>query len=243
MAERKQVRKVKKTDSKETAPKVAATTQKAAPRRGDNLTVDVLDASGKVVNTLELNKEVFGVKPNKALLAQAVRVYLANQRLGNASTKTRGEVRGGGRKPWRQKGTGRARTGSIRDPHWRGGGVVHGPKRRDFSLDLPKKMRRAALASALSDKLQERALLVLKEINFKEAKTKEAAKLLKNLEIKENSLLADTKFEEKETKALRNLKNTKIMPARNLNTYEILQAKKLLITSEGVAEIEKLLVK
>ncbi len=230
----------RKTVAKKTVEKPTVT--KSIVKKG-NLTMDVLDASGKVVGSVELASSVFGLKPNKTLMAQAVRVYLANQRLGTADTKGRGEVRGGGRKPWRQKGTGRARTGSIRDPHWRGGGVVFGPHPRDFSLEMPKTMKRKALASALSDKVLEKNLIVINEINFKEPKTKEASLLLKNLNLNGKSLLAAEAFAEKETKALNNLKATKIMTVSNLNTYEVLNTKKLLITQKGIEAIEKLLIK
>jgi len=225
---------------KVTAPKKIAEKPEA---KKAGLTVSVFDVSGKEVETLELPKEIFGLKPNKTLIAQAIRVYLANQRLGTADTKGRGEIRGGGRKPWRQKGTGRARAGSTRSPHWRGGGVVHGPQPRDFSLEMPKKMKKAALMSALSDKVLGNGLVVLNEINFKEAKTKEASKMFVNLNITEKRLVTDHDFAEKEVKALRNLKNTTLMKVADLNTYEVLNTKKLLITKKGIEEIGKLLTK
>ncbi len=240
MAQKTTVKKtvVRKSVEKPTATKPVVTTIKK-----DVLTLDVVDHTGKTVGTIELSREVFGLKPNKNLMSQAVRIYLANQRFGGADTKGRGEVRGGGRKPWRQKGTGRARTGSIRDPHWRGGGVVHGPHPRDFSLDFPKTMKRKALANALSDKVLEKALVIVNEINFKEAKTKEASLLLKNLNLDGKHIIAAPQFSEKETKALRNLKNTKYMRVADLNTYEVLNTKRLVLTKEGVNEIEKLLTK
>jgi large subunit ribosomal protein L4 len=206
------------------------------------LTIDVLDFAGKVSGSLELSKEIFGVKPNKSLLSQAVRVYLANQRLGNAQTKTRAQVAGGGRKPWRQKGTGRARIGSIRAPHWRGGGVVHGPQMRDYSLDFPKKMKKAALISALSSKLGEKNLLVLNKLDFKEAKTKEAATLVKNLQIKGKITMVAEKIEEKESRALKNLKDTKLINVLDLNTYEVLNNKKLLLTKSAIVKLQERLL-
>ena len=230
----------KSPKTKETKTKAAPKT-KAVTKKETGLTVEVFDVSGKVVGRIKLSKEVFGVVPNKNLMSQAVRVYLANQRLGNASAKTRGEVRGGGRKPWRQKGTGRARAGSIRSPLWRGGGVVHGPQRRDFSLELPKKMKQKALVSALSDKVKEGGLVILNDINFKEPKTKEAALMLKNLNVSAKSLVTLPEFGEKETKALRNLKEIRLLKTADLNTYEVLNTKKLLITKSGVEAIEKLL--
>lgn len=207
------------------------------------LVIDVLDSAGKVSGTIELEKEVFGVKPNKMLIAQAVRVYLANQRLGNAQTKTRAQVRGGGRKPWRQKGTGRARIGSIRAPHWRGGGVTHGPQMRDYSQELPKKMKKAALISALSSKYNEKSLLVLNKLDFKEAKTKEAAALVGNLKFKGKTTMVTDKIEAKESRAIKNLADTKLIGVADLNTYEVLNNRKLVLTKEAVSKIQERLSK
>ena len=207
------------------------------------LLVEVLDSTGKVSGTLELEKEVFGVKPNKNLIAQAVRVYLANQRLGNAQTKTRAQVRGGGRKPWRQKGTGRARIGSIRAPHWRGGGVTHGPQMRDYSLEFPKKMKKAALISALSSKYSEKNIIVLNKLEFKEAKTKAAALLIKNLELKGKTTIVTDKIESNESRAVKNLEGAKLISAVDLNTYEALNNKKLLLTKGAVEKIQERLSK
>lgn len=220
-------------------PKVKKTTAKAEKPVKSGLTVDVLDQTGKVVGSLELSKEIFGVKPNLALITQAIRVYLANQRLGGASTKSRGEVRGGGRKPWRQKGTGRARIGSIRAPHWRGGGVVFGPKPKDFSLDLPKKMKQKALISALSSKFNDQGLVVIKELELKEAKTKEASTILKNLNVKEKALVVDAVLNNKEKQAFRNLADTKLATVNNLNSYLVLDNKKLLMTKEAIKKLEE----
>ncbi len=207
------------------------------------LIIDILDSTGKVSGTLELEKEIFGVKPNKILIAQAVRIYLANQRLGNAQTKTRAQVRGGGRKPWRQKGTGRARIGSIRAPHWRGGGVTHGPQMRDYSLDFPKKMKKAALISALSSKYSEKNIVVLNKLDFKEAKTKEAASLIKNLALRGKTTLVTDKIESKESRAVKNLESTKLISVVDLNTYEVLNNKKLLLTKDAVVKIQERLAK
>lgn len=221
----------KKTESRKETPKKTG------------LLVDVFDSAGKVSGSIELEKEVFGVKPNKTLIAQAVRIYLANQRLGNAQTKTRAQVRGGGRKPWRQKGTGRARIGSIRAPHWRGGGVTHGPQMRDYSQELPKKMKRAALISALSSKYGEKGILVLNKLDFKEAKTKEAAALVKNLELKGKTTVVTDKIEAKESRALKNLADTRLISFADLNTYEVLNNKKLLLTKDAVSRIQERLSK
>lgn len=233
----KKITEVKKKIIKETK----STEGKEVVKKKTAFTVEVFDISGKSVDQIELSKEIFGVKPNKDLIAQAVRVYLANQRQGNADTKVRGEVRGGGRKPWRQKGTGRARIGSTRAPHWRGGGVTFGPTPRDFSLSLPKKMKKAALISALSAKFDDKAVVVLKDLNFKEAKTKEAAKLLKNLNINGKNMIVTVNFEDKAKRAFANLARTKIQRAADLNVYEVLNYKKMLITKDGVEKIEELL--
>ncbi len=204
--------------------------------------MDVLDQSGKVVESIELPKEIFGVKPNKTLIAQAVRIYLANQRFGNASTKSRGEVRGGGRKPWRQKGTGRARIGSIRAPHWRGGGVVFGPKPKDFSLEMPKKMKQKALLSALSVRFNDKGMLIMKNLDLKEAKTKEANTLLKNLNVDGRTLVIDSSLEEKEKRAFRNIEGADLALATNLNTYQVLDNKKLIFTKDAIKKLEEVFV-
>lgn len=206
------------------------------------MTLDILDMSGKTIGKIELAKEVFGVKPNKSLIAQAVRVYLANQRFGGASTKTRAEVRGGGAKPWKQKGTGRARAGSIRSPHWRGGGVTFGPKPRDYSLEMPKKMKKSALISALSDKFINKGISVINEINFKEAKTKEAATLIKSLDFAGKNMIVFGDLTEKESRAFKNIKDTRAFRATDLNTYEVLNYKKILITKSGIEKITESLL-
>lgn len=224
--------------------KKTTTTKKNKTNENKNtgLILEVFDVSGKVVDKIELSKEVFGVKPNKQLMAQAVRVYLANQRSGTADVKTRAEVRGGGRKPWRQKGTGRARIGSIRAPHWRGGGVVHGPTPKDYSLQMPKKMKKAALISALAEKFAEKAIVVLKELKFKEAKTKEAARMLKSLEFNGKSMVVVLEVGETEKRALRNLEGTKTLIFKDLNTYEVLNNKKMLITKDAILKIQETLI-
>ncbi len=227
---------------KEKTIKAKKTVAKAAKPASSGLAMDVLDHSGKVVDSVELPKEIFGVKPNKSLIAQAVRVYLANQRLGKAYTKSRGEVRGGGRKPWRQKGTGRARIGSIRAPHWRGGGVVFGPKPKDFSLEMPKKMKQKALLSALSVRFNDKGMLVLKNLDLKEAKTKEANTLLKNLNVDGRTLVIDSSLEEKEKRAFRNIEGADLALVTNLNTYQVLDNKKLIFTKDAIKKLEEVFV-
>ncbi len=230
MEKAKTVAKVKKTVSK-----VEKTSQLP-------LSIAVLDQAGKVVESIDLPKEIFGIKPNKALIAQAVRVYLANQRLGTASTKSRGEVRGGGRKPWRQKGTGRARIGSIRAPHWRGGGVSFGPKPKDYSLEMPKKMKQKALLSALSVKFGDKSLVIIKDLELKGAKTKEAFGILKKLELKGKVLVVTSELKDNQKLAFRNIEDTKVATVNNLNTYQVLDNKKLLLTKEAVKKMEELFV-
>ncbi len=231
----KKTKEVKKKIVKETKP----TEVKETTKKKSGFTVDVFDVTGKNVGQIELSKDIFGIKPNKDLIAQAVRVYLANQREGRASTKVRGEVRGGGRKPWKQKGTGRARIGSTRAPHWRGGGVSHGPKPRDFSLLLPKKMKKAALISALSAKFEDKDIVVLENLNFKDAKTKLGAGLLKNLNITGRNIVVAEKFEDKEKRVLDNLEKTKMQKATDLNAYQVLNYKKMLITKSAIEKIEE----
>ena len=228
------------TKSKKVNKTKTAVTEKATVKKSP-LSVEVFNMEGKVVRSVELPKKLFGAEPNKNLLAQAVRVYLANQREGTASTKGRGQIRGGGAKPWRQKGTGRARAGSIRAPHWRGGGVVFGPKPRDFSLALPKKMKRAALVSALSDKQREKKIVVVDDVKFKEPKTKLAGQMLKNLNLNKKSIIVLPTLEERELRALRNLADIKVTRVAELNTYDVLNYKQLLLSLKTIEEMETFL--
>ncbi|MDP2671832.1 MAG: 50S ribosomal protein L4 [bacterium] len=202
------------------------------------LLVSVFDIKGEKIEDMELPKAIFGEKLNKALLSQAVRVFLANQRGLGAETKTRAEVAGGGAKPWRQKGTGRARAGSIRSPLWRGGGITHGPHKRDFSLDLPKKMKQAALRNALSAKAAAKEVTVLNKLELKEQKTKLAAEVIKKLALKEKVFVVV-----EETKALKkafkNLPEVELVDFKNLNTYEVLNHKNLIFTKNALLEMEK----
>jgi len=184
--------------------------------------VQVLDQSGKPVQELELPDEVFSYPVNDHLIYEAVVNYLANQRQGTASTKTRGEVSGGGRKPWRQKGTGRARAGSIRSPLWRHGGTVFGPKPRDYSYAIPKKARKNALKSALTAKLAENLIMVIDNINIAQPKTKEAANWLKNLNI-DSALIVDSRENENLFRSVRNLPQAKAVDEGQLNVYDVLK--------------------
>jgi large subunit ribosomal protein L4 len=194
---------------------------------------------GEELGQINLRKEMFGSKVNKNLLAQAVRVYLTNQRQGSASSKTRSEVSGGGAKPWRQKGLGRARAGSSRIPHWRGGGVVHGPKPKKFALTLPKKMRKQAMLCALSAKAHEGDIVVLDDLKFKEPKTKLAADLMSKLPVKGKGLLTVKGKDEAVQKSMRNLPNIKLESVHNLNTYSILNTDKLIFTKDTLKEMEQ----
>lgn len=230
---------------KETAPKAVKTEQveatvatKPVTKVVGSLKIEVLDVSGKVVETMELPKEVFGAKINSVLMAQAVRVYLANQRLGTASTKTRGEVDGSTRKIYRQKGTGRARHGGVRAPIFVKGGIAHGPKPKDYSLSLSKHMRKAALFSALSAKVQAGEVTVMAGLS-KFDKTAPMAKALTHAGYSRKgvTLFVLPEHTEKVFKAARNLAGMTVMPANQLNTYEVLKAKKVVLMQEAVAKI------
>jgi len=200
--------------------------------------VPVYNVDGEQVGEIELKDSVFGVPVNVAVMHQAVINYLANQRQGNHSTKTRGEVRGGGRKPWRQKGTGRARQGSIRAPQWIKGGVVFGPKPRDYGYKLPKKAKRLALKSALSSKVKDNEIIVLDELKLEQPKTKKVAELLKNFNAK-SALIVVPQGEKNVELSTRNLPNAKAMYANLLNTYDVLKYEKFIITKDAVAIVEE----
>lgn len=206
--------------------------------------VPVYNESGAVVGKMALREDVWNAPMNKTLVHQVLKAYLANHRQGTASTKKRGEVSGGGKKPWKQKGTGRARTGSNRSPHWRGGGNIFGPKPRDYSQDIPKKARRAALRAALSDKVKTDNLFVLQDLSFDAPKTKKMAGILKNLKMfHENVLLCLPEKNVSVLKSARNISGMHTRPAAALNTYEVLTAKKLLLTLDAVKKIEALYTK
>ena len=204
------------------------------------LTAPLFKQSGEKVGKIKLNPDIFGAKINETLMTQAVNVYLANQRKSGAITKTRGEVAGGGAKPWRQKGTGRARAGSNRDPHWRGGGVVHGPKSKTFELDLPKKMKRKSLLSALSYKAKDDSIVVVENLKFKEPKTKLASKMISSLPVKEKNLFIIEGKDENTQKSLRNLSKVNVKAVQNLNTYEILNEDVLVLTKNVLSKMEDL---
>jgi len=201
---------------------------------------DVYNQKGEIVGSATLPKDIFEVDFNADLVHQAVVAMAANKRQVSAHAKIRSEVRGGGKKPWRQKGTGRARHGSTRSPLWKGGGVTHGPrKERIFEKELPKKMRRKALFMVLSQKAKDNNLVVLDKIELEKGKTKEMASFLVKLPCKDQSLLvALPNYEKKIFLATRNIKKTAIEDARNLNVLQLLNFKYLLLTKESIKALE-----
>ena len=203
--------------------------------------VAVYNINGEQVGEIELNDAVWGIEPNKYVLHQAVVMQLASRRLGTHATKTRGMVRGGGRKPWRQKGTGRARHGSIRSPIWRGGGTVFGPHPRKYGFSLPKKVRRLAMKSALSSRVKSNDILVLDSLDMSVPKTKEMVKILSNLNIDKKALIVTAEYNENVFKSARNIPYVTQLKADKLNVYDVLNHQKLIITKDAVAKIEEVL--
>lgn len=203
--------------------------------------VDVYNMQGEIVEQIELNEHVFGGPVNEAVLHDSVVMQLASRRQGTHSTKTRAEVRGGGRKPWRQKGTGRARVGSTRSPLWRSGGITFGPKPRKYGYNLPKKVRRLALRSALSSKVEEGNLIVVEELSFPEIKTKEMVKVLEALNTNGKALVVTANPDENVAKSARNIPGVMPMVAQRLNVYDILHHDKLIITKEAVLQVGEVL--
>ena len=205
--------------------------------------VAVYDITGAKTSELELNDSVFGVDVNEAVLHQAVVMQLASQRLGTASTKTRGFVRGGGKKPWKQKGTGRARAGSIRSPLWVGGGTVFGPHPRSYAFRMPRKQRRLAIKSALTAKLQDGELVVIDAINFDAPKTKSVLKLMSDFNVANKKVLIVTaEMLENVEKSARNIPGVKAIPASSsLNVYDLLYHDKVFVTKDAITRIEEVL--
>jgi len=200
--------------------------------------VKVYNMSGAEVGTISLNDEIFGIDVNEHAMHLAVVQYLANQRQGTQSAKTRAEVSGGGRKPWRQKGTGRARQGSIRSPQWTGGGVVFAPKPRDYSFKLNKKLKRVALKSALTTKAVENKIIVLDELTLEAVKTKEMAKVLANINAGEALIVMDGSNKNVILSA-RNIPEVKTAAVNTINVYDLLKYNTLVMTKEAVAKIEE----
>ena len=200
--------------------------------------VSVFNMEGKEVGTIELSDAVFGVKVNEHLVHMAVVQQLANNRQGTQKAKTRAEVSGGGRKPWRQKGTGHARQGSIRAPQWTGGGVVFAPVPRDYSFKLNKKEKRAALKSALTDKVQNSSLIVVDELKFDEIKTKNFVKVMDNLKIQKGLVVIDNN-DVNVVMSARNVEGVDTTLVNTINVYDIMKAKKVVLTKAAVAKIEE----
>ncbi|HDP70139.1 MAG TPA: 50S ribosomal protein L4 [Actinobacteria bacterium] len=205
------------------------------------LRLPVHDHKGKVVSEIELNSEIFESKIVEPLVYQAVRLHLAKARSGNASTKTRKDVRGGGVKPWRQKGTGRARAGSIRSPLWRGGGVVFGPTPRDFSFKISKKARRLALKSALSAKAKDSQILVLKDFGLKEPKTKDAIEVLKAINIGKKTTVVLGSEDSVAKKSIRNIQKVKVVDIEQINVYDVLDNDVLVFTQDALSALSEVL--
>ena len=201
--------------------------------------IDVYDINGKKVKEVELKEEIFGIEPNEAVVHSVLVNFLANQRQGTQSTKTRSEVAGGGRKPWRQKGTGRARQGSIRAPHWVGGGIALGPKPRSYSYKLNKKERRLAIKSCLSSKVIENELTVVDKFEFNEIKTKEVAKMLNNLKLEGKTLILLPEKNEIIQKSARNIKGVKTLSVNTINAYDLVNYKNLVVTLDTVKRLEE----
>lgn len=201
--------------------------------------VALYNMEGASVGEIELKDEVFGIPVNKDALYQVTKMQLANKRQGTQSTLTRAEVRGGGAKPWRQKGTGRARHGSTRSPIWIKGGVTFAPKPRDYSYTLPKKLRRLALKSALSSKVEENNIIVMDSLTLPEAKTKEMVNLLKNLKVENKALLVLSGKDETVERAARNLPNVKLAFVNTINVLDILNYDRFIITQDAARLVEE----
>ena len=202
-------------------------------------TVNVVDMTGKKVSDLVLSDEIFGIKPNESVMHQAVVSYLANQRQGTQSTLTRTEVSGGGRKPWRQKGTGNARQGSTRAPQWRHGGIALGPKPRDYSYSLNKKVKKLAMKSALSTKVLDENFIVVNDIEVNDYSTKAIAQMLKALSVSEKALIVLSDNDAKVIKSANNIPGVKTALVNTLNVYDILNYDKFIVVKDAVALIEE----
>jgi len=200
---------------------------------------EVRNLKNRKVGEVELLEAVFAAPVNPNLLYEAVRHYQACQRKGTASTKTRGEVRGGGRKPWRQKGTGRARAGSIRSPLWKGGGVAFGPKPRDYSYRLPKKMIKGALKSALSQKFKAGKVLVVDELKLEQPKTKELVQVIEKLGLESSVLIVDSLENRNLKLSASNIPQVKVTESRRLNVYDIMRYDTLLLSKQAVEEFRE----
>ena len=201
--------------------------------------IDVYDINGKKVKELELNENVFGIEPNEAVVHSVLVNFLANQRQGTQSTKTRSEVSGGGMKPWRQKGTGRARQGSIRAPQWIKGGIALGPKPRSYKYTVNKKERQLAVKSVLSSKVLEKELVVVDNLPLKDIKTKEMVKALSNLKVEGKALIMLPEKNENVQKSARNIEGVKTTLVETINVYDLLKYNKLVLTEDTVKKLEE----
>ena len=201
--------------------------------------IDVYDINGKKVKELELNEAVFGIEPNEAVVHSVLVNFLANQRQGTQSTKTRSEVSGGGRTPWRQKGTGRARQGSIRAPQWIKGGIALGPKPRSYKYTVNKKERQLAVKSVLSSKVLENELVVVDSLPLNDIKTKEMVKALSNLKVEGKALIMLPEKNEKVQKSARNIEGVKTTLVETINVYDLLKYNKLVVTEDTVKKLEE----
>ncbi|MFC4411863.1 50S ribosomal protein L4 [Chungangia koreensis] len=203
--------------------------------------VSLFNQTGSQVGEIELNDAVFGIEPNESVVFDAVIAQRASLRQGNHKVKNRSEVAGGGRKPWRQKGTGRARQGSIRSPQWRGGGTVFGPVPRSYSYKLPKKVRRLALRSALSAKVLEENIVVLEGLAFDAPKTKEFVKVLSNLSVAKKTLVVTAELDENVALSARNIPGVTVVSATGVNVLDLVGHDKLVITKAAVEKVEEVL--
>ncbi|MHB0976225.1 MAG: 50S ribosomal protein L4 [Candidatus Aquicultorales bacterium] len=203
--------------------------------------VPVSDKAGKTIEELEVSPEIAEVKVNEGVVHQVIRAQLAAARVGTASTKNRSEVRGGGKKPWRQKGTGRARAGSIRSPLWTGGGVTFGPTPRDYGFSVPRKVRKLALRSILKMKAQENRLIVVDDFGIEDPKTKEAAEVLKSLGATNKTTLVVNPDEQVIAKSARNIEGMRVINTQNLNAYDLLNNDKLVMTRQAFGDVQEVL--
>ena len=201
-------------------------------------TVGLFNTEAKQVGDIQLNDKVFAVEVNGAAMHQVVVALLANKRQGTQSAKTRAEVRGGGIKPWRQKGTGRARQGSIRAPQWIKGGVVFAPKPRDYRMSIPKSMKRVAMVSALTSKVQNNEMVVLESLAFDAPKTKQVVEMLKAFEAKK-TLIITADSNENVYKSARNIEGVAVLPVNNINVYDLLKYPTVMVTKDAVTKIEE----
>jgi large subunit ribosomal protein L4 len=201
--------------------------------------VKVKNLKSEEVGEIELSDEVFGAPLNKALIYSAVKCYMANQRAGTSATKTRGDVRGSGKKLWKQKGTGRARIASLRSPLWKGGGNVHGPQPRDWSYSIPKKMRRGAIRSVLSERLREGGLVIVDNFELTSHKTKDFSATLEALGLNKRTLVVDSPGNGKLVLSLRNLQAVTLVEPGSVNIYDLLTHEQVALTREAAAHLEK----